>query len=163
MRQGGQDSSTAHALPAVGAEGRFQAQGFHWAWVAGVVFKISAMSHTVKVTPPMTVSCCLGAVSVFSFCFQEFCCAPKQNRLVRCTEKETARQGQYHFTHTSKAKAIAAAPPQFFTPFISASKYLATKQIFPACWIPKCHCSGHGTQYSEYFCHFFCTFDAFRC
>lgn len=85
------------------------------------------------------------------------------NCLLRCTEKETARQRQYHFTHTNKPKAVAAAPPQFFTPFISASNYLATKQTFSIGWIPKCHCSGHGTQYSGYFCHFVSTFDTFQC
>lgn len=43
VSQGEQDSSTAHALPAVGTEGGFQAQGFHWTWITSVVFKVSAM------------------------------------------------------------------------------------------------------------------------
>lgn len=70
--------------------------------------------------------------------------------MLRPTEKETARQRQYRFTRTNKAKVVAAALPQFFTLFISAPKYLATRQIFSASRIPKCHCSEHGTQYSVY-------------
>lgn len=42
------------------------------------------------------------------------------NSLLRSTEKHTARQRWYHFTHTNKAKVVAAASSQFFTIYFSS-------------------------------------------
>lgn len=138
------------SFPAVRTEETFHAQGFHcghWSQVSFsrcLLHKRQSRSHT---SPDhyMPLRVCF---SMFFLLSGVVLCT--ENCLLRSTEKETARQRQYHFTQTNKAKVVAAASPQFFTLFIFAPKYLASRQIFSASRISKCHCSEHGTQYSVY-------------
>lgn len=92
MRWGRQDALAAHALPAVGAEGEFHAQGFHcqcWSQVS--------LSRCLPCNRPSKSDTSDGCFVLLRVCFSIFFLLSGAlpcggNCLLRPPEKETARQ-----------------------------------------------------------------------